>query len=215
MRGKLFFFFLNFVLTPALAFGAGRIISSAVGRVQDHVLTSREVQIHQTLEGALAKTSADKIKISKDFDSPSFAKLVTSALLEWVVFLEAKNVSAINLEATEVSRSEIAVNPTLNRLADWKKLKVSNSELRSALERKLLAKKFIRFRADSSVVPVTDAEAQKYFEQNRSKFGNVGYEKFAANIKTFLTKQQVEKRLKDWFEVLQAKYKVRNFLAEI
>ena len=94
-------------------------------------------------------------------------------------------------------------------------LEVQPAETKKAIQRKLRAKKFIRFKADSSVVPVTNTEAREYFDNNRLKFGDLPFENFKENIKAYLSRQQVEQRLRDWFEVLQNKYKVKNALSEI
>ena len=98
---------------------------------------------------------------------------------------------------------------------DWKSLAIVPKELETGLRRKLQAKKFIQFRAESSVLPVTDSEAQRYFEENRLKFGDLPFENFKENIKSFLSKNQVEKRLKDWFDVLLSKYQVKNLISEM
>lgn len=192
-----------------------RVITSAVGRVKDHIVTSREVQINNTIDQALMTAKPEKIKVPRDPDSAQFAKLVTGVLLEWVVHFEAKNMAVANISPGEVTSSATLVKSRLAKIDAWKALKVSNNELNEMIGRKLQAKKFIRFRADSSVVPISDAEAQRYFEANRLKFGDQSFDSFRGQIKNFLSRQQVERRLKDWFEVLQAKYQVRNFLAEI
>ncbi|NJL24445.1 MAG: hypothetical protein HC902_04280 [Calothrix sp. SM1_5_4] len=58
-------------------------------------------------------------------------------------------------------------------------------------------------------------EAQKYFDENRLKFGNLPFEKLKENIKAYLSKNHVDRRLKDWFDVLLSKYQVKNLIAEI
>jgi hypothetical protein len=194
---------------------AAKLVTTAVGRVRDHVVTSREVQINNAIEQALSPAKASQIKILKDPDSASFSKQVTSVLLEWVVFYESRSMAVADVTGSEISEAQSRVKAKLGRAAAWKALGTSESEAQKFIVRKLQAKKFIRFRADSSVVPVSDSEAERYFEQNRLKFGDLPFENFRTNIKSFLARQQVERRLKDWFEVLQAKYQVRNFLAEL
>lgn len=189
-----------------------RVISMAVGQVRDHVVTSREVRINQAIEAALY---ADKdSRSTPELGTPAFAKQVTAVLLEWVVFLEAKSLAVSEVSESELSEAKDKLEGLLKANKGWKELKVSEKEKMAALARKLQAKKLIRFRADSAVMPIGESEAQRYFEQNRMKFGNLTYENMRTNIKTSLARQQVERRLKDWFEVLQAKYKVRNFLSE-
>ncbi|MNY60610.1 hypothetical protein D3C86_1971860 [compost metagenome] len=59
---------------------------------------------------------------------------------------------------------------------------------------------------------ITDQEAQAYYDKNRIKFGSMPFSNFKENIKTFLAQQQLEERLRSWFEVIKRKYKVRNLL---
>ena len=77
--------------------------------------------------------------------------------------------------------------------------------------RSRFSEKFIQFKTDSSLVPVTDEEAKAYFEKNKGRFGNLPFERFKVNIKRFLIRRQVDSRLKDWFDVLQRKYKIKVF----
>ncbi|MGE0762035.1 MAG: hypothetical protein AB7N80_02035 [Bdellovibrionales bacterium] len=206
----------SFLLTMSSIQVSAKILSIAVGQVRNHVVTSREVQINQALEQLLYPEKKDKpIKILSDTDSPAFSKQVTAVLLEWVIFMEAANMEVSKASSEELSLAAGRVKKTLSKMPAWKNLRVSSKEMQEALQRKLQAKKFIRFRADSSVIPVSDVEAQRYFEQNRVKFGNLPFGHFRSNIKGLLARQQVERRLKDWFEILQSKYQVRNFLAEI
>lgn len=190
-----------------------RLVSMTVGQVKEHVVTSREVLINQALE--LSLFPANKNKLQVEVESQGFAKEVGNILLEWMVFMEAKSVSADPPPVKEISLAIDKAKASLNQKDEWRRLKVTAAEMQLAVERKLTAQKFIQFKVDTSVVPVTDTEAEKYFETNRARFGNLPFEKFKDNIKTFLNRQQVDQRLKDWFEVLQAKYSVRNFLSEI
>lgn len=195
---------------------AAKVLSLAVGQVRERVVTSREVQINQALEQLLyPEKKAKDIKILKDTDSAAFAKQVTAVLLEWVVHLEADQVGVVKATSDEINSAQSQIKKELGKNTAWKDLKVGSKELSGVLQRKIQAKKFIRFRADSSLVPVSDLEAQRYFEQNRIKFGQLPFDNFKDNIKAFLARQQVERRLKDWFDLLQGKYQVRNFLAEL
>lgn len=210
---KRFLVLLFFFSLPA---AAAKVISSSVGQVKDRIVTSREVQINQALEQLLyPEKKSSEVKILTDFDSPSFAKQVTAVLLEWVVHMEANQVAVSRATEDDLQNAHSKVKSALQKNSAWKSLRVTSKELDSTLKRKIQAKKFIRFRADSSVVPVSDLEAQRYFDQNRTRFGNLPFDNFRVGIKSLLARQQVEHRLKDWFEVLRGKYQVRNFLAEL
>lgn len=203
----------SLVLTAVSAQGA-ELISTGVGMVRGEVITSREVQIQNFIENVLNGQPKEKLK-TQAIDSKAFAKSVQDALLEAVVALEAQNFNLVQLSPEELLQTEKKVSQTLKGVAGWKDLKVSQKELSEGIKRKLQAKKFVQFRAQSSVLPVTDIEAQKYFNENRLKFGTLPFENFKENIKSFLSRQQVERRLKDWYDLLSNKYQVKNLIAEI
>lgn len=193
---------------------AAEIKSAGVGFVKGEVVTSREVQIQTLLETALTQKEAKSQKLL-GLDSKPFAKAVQEVLLESAIALEAQSFNVVQVPPEESLAAEKRVSTALKDSAAWKSLKVTHKELERGLLRKLQAKKFVQFRANSSVLPITDAEAQKYFNENRLKFGDLPYENFKENIKSYLSRTQVDRRLKDWYEVLLNKYQVKNLIAEI
>lgn len=196
---------------PAVA----ELVSTGVGVVRNQVITSREVQIQNLLDVAIYESKPkDKLKLLP-VDSKAFNKAVSDALLEAVVSLEAQNFNLIQLSNEEVKGIEKKALKILRDQAVWKNLQVSKVELETGLRRKIQAKKFIQFRAQSSVLPVTESEAQKHFNENRLKFGNLPYENFRENIKSYLSRTHVDQRLKDWYDVLLNKYQVKNLIAEM
>lgn len=196
------------------------LISSSVGRVGDWVVTSREVMINHLLENALYKTSA-KNKVPKATLSLArtrdreFIRETTSVLLETAIYLEAESFaqSDSNLAATIETQKSLAVIRLKND-PTWKKLKPSDKEISLFVRRKIKAKDFLRFKMESASIPISDREAEEYFQNNKLKFENLPFNNFKDNIKSYLTKQQMDRRLKDWFELLQSKYRVRNLLSE-
>jgi hypothetical protein len=49
-----------------------------------------------------------------------------------------------------------------------------------------------------------------YFEKNRQRFGSASLDSFKVTIKKFLTKKTADDRLREWFDVLKKKYKVKS-----
>ncbi|RME18510.1 MAG: hypothetical protein D6797_00275 [Bdellovibrio sp.] len=213
-----FFFFFLFLSWGHLCFSGPHALvlkNQSVGKLKGHVVTLREVQINYAVEQALYSKPQKKSKIQIiQITDPRFSKEVTAVLMEWAIFLEAKNFRDSWEEASdkEIVKAMNFVLPRLLSTKGWKKLGVRTFELKQTLKRKLIAKAFIRFKLKASMVPITEDEAQKYYEENKNKFGGAPYERFADSIKEFLKKQQRDQRLKDWFEVLQTKYKVENFM---
>lgn len=206
---------ISLLLTALLAPAHAEIISTGVGMVRGQVLTSREVQIQNLIDIALYDKDPKANLKKPALDSKAFAKAVQDSLLESVVALEAQNFNVVQLSPEELAASEKKAMQSLKGSGVWKELKVSPKEFEAGLKRKVQAKKFIQFRAQSSVLPVTDMEAQKYFNENRLKFGNLPFENFKENIKSYLSRAQVDRRLKEWYDVLLSKYQVKNLIAEM
>lgn len=190
---------------------AAEIISRSVGQVAEYVVTSREVQISNLIEQALNLGEekffhgARLLKLSE----PAFKEELNSVFLEIVVDREARAFAATSIEPEEMSNAFANLFSSVKKTGTYDLLKPSAVELKSILHRKLRAKNFIRFKAESSIVPVTDSEALNYFNRNRAKFGSQPFAAFNDRIKSFLTKQRVDERLEVWFTALQKKYRVR------
>ncbi len=187
----------------------------AAGVVGGNIVTTREVQIQRLLEKWLAGDAPSDSKKILAIDSKPFGEATQHALLQAVIALEAKNFNVVQLTDDEINGPAEKLKGLSPKLAPWKALNPSSSELKLLLSRILQAQKFIRFRAQSSVLPITDAEALRYFGENRLKFGELPFENFKENIKSFLSRTQVDRRLKDWFDVLLNKYQVKNLMTEI
>jgi hypothetical protein len=195
---------------------AATLVTQTVGQVHDHVVTSREVQISMAIEGVLfpsAKAPAKSLNETRP-GSPDFRSAVTAVLLEAVVALEAKNFNISTLTNEERVNAVAHVEKATAGRAYWNELEVSSAELKDFTERKLMAKSFLKFKTSSMAGIITDQEAQDYYERNRVKFGTSTFEGFKENIKTYLAQQQLEERIRSWFEVIKRKYRVRTFVAE-
>ncbi len=199
--------------SAAVAPGAATV-TRVVGEVGEQIITSREVQINDIVEqaafGRLPGMTA--IRVLKGSEK-TFPNEVGNVLREWVVYLEARAFESGEVPKIELQQSIRAVQDGVAALAAWSRLEPSSQEVAEILERKIVAKRFLRLKSDSAQVPITDAEALAYYKKNRLKFGNLPFTSFRENIKAFLIKQQMDRRLQDWLEVLERKYKVRNFIA--
>lgn len=189
-------------------------VTKAVGEVGEQVITSREVRINDAIDQALTqkKPVPEGFRILTGQEN-AFPAEVSRVLDEWIIYLEAKSFSNALASRADVVKGVKAVQDLWGRHADWTELEVSPEEIRSTVERKLMAQQFENLKSDSSLVPVSDAEALAYYKKNRLRFGSLPFESFKENIKSLLIKQQTEKRLAEWREVLRRKYKVRNFIA--
>lgn len=190
-------------------------ITKVVGEVGDHFVTSREVKINSAIEQALEKkpASPDNGYVIFTGSERSFPGEVTRVLDEWAVYFEARSLGSTQIQKTEIAKAVAVVEERWSGSQAWKDLEVGADELRQVIERKLSAKDFEKLKSDPALSPVSDDEALAYYKKNRLRFGSLPFSNFQDNIKAFLVKTQVEKRLGEWHEVLRRKYKTRNFIS--
>lgn len=210
----------NFILSFAVIVGgiqsaqATKMVTSAVAQVSDHVVTSREVQISYVLDQAMdskleSKKTSVKNRALLSAGSDAFQKHLAQVLLESVVNYEAENFSIGDVDITQVKDSGRLIESFTKDWAEWKKLDVKTVEIEQMAGRKLRSKNFLRFKSQSSGVSVSDEEAKAYYDKHKAKFGNAAYPQFQASIKEFLVQTHQEEKLKEWFEILKRKYRVK------
>lgn len=190
------------------------LLNSVVGEFSGGYITSRYVNMSYFLESTLFSPKNNKAPKLYSLGSKEFAKEVTAVLIEHIVYEDSKNFSNIQISDGEVKTALAEFRKKFLSFPDWKNLNVSDTELTNLIIEKVQSKKYIKFKAESSLVPITKDEARLYFEENRNQFGELPFENFEQNIRAFLGRKQADKRIKEWFEVLQGKYKVRNLLVE-
>lgn len=208
---RLIFLFLMAVSSLA---SAATLVSETVGQVSDRVVTSREVQISMAIGSVLFPDEKGAALTEVRPGGAQFSKAVTQVLLELVVALEAENFNVAAVSEAELKEALAKIEKGLAGKALWNQVEPSASEIKSIASRKLIAKSFLKFKTNSMTGIVTDQEALAYYNENRAKFGSSPFEDFRENIKTFLAQQQLEERLRSWFEVIKRKYKVRSLVAE-
>ena len=189
------------------------VITESVGQVADHVVTSREVQICTVIDNILFPSKGKNGGLVETRpEQTEFRNYVTSVLLESVISMEAESFNVGVVSDKELAEALTKIEKATAGKSYWSQLDVSPVELKKFANRKLVAKSFMAFKTTSMVGIITDQEAQAYYDKNRVKFGSTPFAGFKENIKTFLAQQQMEERLRGWFEVIKRKYKVRNFI---
>lgn len=193
---------------------SSKLVSRDAGRVGESFVTSREILANSLIEDKLFRSGKGRKLQNKAITDRVFLQETTAVLLERAISLEAKDFPVAKVSLAELKEEQKKVAKELGNLSAWKVLEISEAELKSILSAKLAAKKFLQFKVDSWSLPVGDMEAKAYYDKNKFKFENMPFEQFKSNIKSYLTKKQVDDRLREWFEVLKIKYSIRNHLAE-
>ncbi|MFM6929229.1 MAG: hypothetical protein ACKOX6_12245 [Bdellovibrio sp.] len=191
---------------------AATVITESVGQVANHVVTSREVQICTVIDNILFPSKGKSGLVEVRPEQAEFRNHVTSVLLESVIAMEAESFNVGVVSDKDLAEALAKIEKATAGKSYWGQLDVSPTELKVFANRKLVAKSFMAFKTASMVGIITDQEAQAYYDKNRVKFGSTPFAGFKENIKTFLAQQQMEERLRTWFEVIKRKYKVRNFI---
>ncbi|MFP5520000.1 MAG: hypothetical protein ACLGGX_08865 [Bdellovibrionia bacterium] len=190
-----------------LSLGWSAVVNESVGRVGERVVTSREVKVSQAVEKILKNEN-------KSISENSNQQEVTAVLLEWVVALEAENFSVGQVTPEEIESLLKDIEKKSSLQALLREQRFQEEELRKLLQRKLVARNFIQFKTNSFTSAISDEEAKTFYEANPKRFSGAGFEVLKPNIKSYLSQQQLNERLKSWFELLKRKYKVQNFLLD-
>lgn len=189
---------------------AATVVSESVGQVGEYVITAREVQISAAIDQVIAGKTPSGLEIRTE--ESDFRNAVANVLLEVVVAMEAENFNVGTVAPDELNGALSRIDKSLSGKSFWTRLEATPDEVKKFTARKLVAKNFLKFKSNSMVGIITDQEAQAYYDKNRIKFGSMPFASFKENIKTYLAQQQLEERLRSWFEVIKRKYKVRNLL---
>lgn len=189
------------------------VVSQAVGQVGALVLTSREVQISYALEQAsylkVGVKNLDRKNWILTVGSELYKSHLNQLMIELLVKLEAETFSVAQISLDDIHHEAEEAKAHLRDWAEWKKWEVSDVEVEQIMIRRKMAKQFLKFKTESSGVVISEDEVKAYFEKNKAKFGSANYAQFKDTIREVLAQKQLEEKLKDWFEVLKRKYRVR------
>ena len=163
--------------TPQL-FSRDRLVTQAIARVGEHIITFRELEVSFLVERALGWRHPET---SPELGLP---QKISGALMEWFIFLEAKSFAvATTLTQAEVEKALKRVHKFYKGDSTWASWEVGVRELRKMVEKKLAVRKFIHFKTSSYLISVTNEEAFSYYQRNRSRFGNLAFKTFQESIK--------------------------------
>jgi hypothetical protein len=188
---------------------AENILTQTVGTSAFQIVTSREVKATELMGQALEKETKIKepsIEISKDS--------VWRTLFEIAIYRESQNLSAVKPNAADTDALVSTIKNYLQKNPEWKKLDVTDAELKGWVERKKVASEYLKLKSASLTAIVTDQEIQDYYEKNRVKFGSTPLAEQKNNIRYFLQKESQQQRIQEWLTALKTKYQIKNDLVE-
>ena len=181
--------------------GMASILISTVAQVKSHVITSREVEIHQIL----------KKEIPEPFKDLNVTKPEEEVIREWLLYFEASTFYNAKVSNDKVNEYIRRVQQNLSSNKDWIRLSVSSQELQNKLSRVLESERLYVFKKKASNLPVSPAEVETEYTQNRIRYGDKTFSDVKEEIRNNKVDENLKARMEQWFQVLEKKYKVQRF----
>ena len=82
-----------------------------------------------------------------------------------------------------------------------------------AAMKSMRVERFIQNKIETLTPLVTQAEVERYYGQNKARFGTEDYDKAKPEIVLLLKRERMQKGLEEWVRFLRDKYGVTNHLA--
>jgi hypothetical protein len=172
-----------------------------VAQVRNHVITSREVDIHKAVDKALGVRS----------DLSNIDESLELLIREWLLYFESMSFYNNRVEPSAVDEALAQALSYLKKDGAWTALSMDQSELRKKIQRRLEADRLYLFKKKASVLPVTLAELEAEFTQNRVNYGAATFAEVREEIRKNKAQENLRQRLEQWFEILETKYRVQRF----
>ncbi len=193
---------------------AERLVSAVVGTVGDLVVTTRDIQLEGLVDAFISGGSKNQLSLSFfEVGETAQQKEFYRSLIERAISIESQTFSVSQLNPEESKKIEKAVLDSMQNSETqkkWSSLSAGISEIREVIERKQRTKKLIEFKISSTRLPVSEADALRYFQSNKARFGDAPFAQFRDQIKTLISKQLSDERMKEWVQVLARKYKIQK-----
>ena len=179
----------------------GKVLIVALAQVKDHVITSREIDIHEALSPVL------------DYDFDSFKNISPrdQVIKEWLLFYEALGFYSHPVKNSEQIKKMKQAKKQALQSGIWGKLKMKDDELKEKVKRHLEARRLYSFKKKASKLPISAFEVENEYKTNKTHYQSMSPDEAKAQISKNLGQKKLEKHLNEWFDVLEQKYKVHYF----
>lgn len=180
---------------------SAKVLVKTIGQVKSHVITSRELSIHEKV----------KKNLGDSFESFQADSSFEQVIKEWLLYLEAIAFYNTKISEQEVKLKKQTLLGKLKSEEGWSQLQVTDQELTEKVRRRLEAERLYTFKKKASVLPVSLGEVETEYTQNRVRYGALSFEEAKPQIQKNKVRENLQRRLKQWFRVLEKKYKVQRF----
>ena len=196
-----FIFFMVFLLLGAPPRAWSKILISTVAQVENHVITSREVDIHRLLNQVLKPEARGQ----------KGEEVERSLIREWVLFYEASSFFNTSVPTEKIQKLRKKAQKSLASSKTWRNLDVTPSELKEKIRRQLESSRLYAFKKKTSIQPVPLADLKAEYGRDPSPYKNQSFEQVQEKIRQDLEEKTLKERMEQWFQVLEKKYEVRLF----
>lgn len=176
-------------------------VLKVVGTSAGEVVTNRDIEIDRVIESILFDKALPTVKLHTD-----------QVLLEFAIDKEAQIFALSRISKrdirSELTRFQTQLSLKKNLSTLWEGLQVSRFELISSMRRKLRAKKFIKFKEQSSLIPITDEEALNHYQQYKGNYDAADFSKVSDQIKKTLSHKRAKDRIDQWHIDLKNKHNI-------
>ncbi len=205
-------FYFLMVVGASTVLGEAMIVDGTAAIVGKRLITIQEARFFRAIQ-RFKEENVDPLQI----ESNSELKMtVQKIMFEELVLHEMKHLQLELLARVEAEKDiekrkrkrEAQFNAILARFHKSEKDSVD------LIFRSLNVEKFMGHKVETLTPIITDAEVEKYYNQNLTRFKGGELIILKPNIVSFLKKQRVEKGLEEWVGILKERYGAINYLEE-
>lgn len=198
----------------ALGVESSMILDGTAARVGDVVVTVQQAYAYRSIKGFL-DGEADPLVVET---GEALRRSVQKFVFEEMVLAEIKS---LQFEAGGLAEAEKALQnqfaKSKQRREIWKRIllryKLTEAAAQKICARTLQVERFVQKKVETLTPVITQAEVERYYEQNKAKFSQSDIEALRPNILLLLKKEKTQKGLEEWVRGLKNKYRVVNLLA--
>jgi hypothetical protein len=200
-----------FLFLSAVALSAPKVMIDGTGAaVGKKLITVQDAYFYRALqrfrEGAPATNNLEQgEELKRTIQRMAFEDMVSSEMKSFK--FEGGQ------EATMESVLSSSKAKTREALERWrKKYRKSAGDVREQLLKTLNVEKFLQKKVETLTPIITDAEVEKYYKQNQTRFQGTDLESLRGNILVLLKKERMQKGLEEWVRFLKEKYGVTTLI---
>ncbi len=189
------------------------ILNGTAATVGNRLVTIQDARFYR----ALQRFREGESDVFRAEEGEELRRTVQKLVLDEMVFAEMKSFqfeAGNRAEAEKNLRAERSKGKS--REGVWKEflLRFGKTEAVAVdrLHKTLQVDKFLQKKVETLTPIVTEAEAERYFQQNQSRFYGNTFDHLKPSIILRLKKERMQKGLEEWVKFLEDKYGVNNLL---